>query len=96
MALLQVAARKAGGDDPIGNNDMYLEEVAQICDDVIVAWGNFKEAEERINQVLPLFPNALCFGLNQNRTPAHPLAMMYQGKTNSPKLSEYRALANCG
>lgn len=76
-------------DDPLGNNENILDEVEKICDDVIVCWGNFKEANERINQVLPRFPNALCFGLNQNGTPAHPLAMMYQGKTNTPKLTKY-------
>lgn len=76
-------------DDPLGNNDNHLEEVSQICDVVIVAWGSFKEADDRIKQVLPLFPEALCFGVNKNGTPAHPLAMMYQGKTNSPQLSKY-------
>ncbi len=77
--------------DPLGNNENILEEVEQICDDVIVCWGAFKEAEERIKEVLPRYPNALCFGVNQNGTPAHPLAMMYQGKTNSPQLQRYGA-----
>lgn len=75
--------------DPLGENENKLDEVAAMCDDVIVCWGNFKEAEERIKQVLPRYPNALCFGVNKNGTPAHPLAMMYQGKTNSPQLKRY-------
>jgi len=79
--------------DPLGDNDSALAEVQQVCDHVIVCWGNFKEAENRIKEVLPRFPDALCFGVNQNGTPAHPLAMMYQGKTNSPKLENYGALA---
>lgn len=78
-------------DDPLGNNENVLSEVEQICDDVIVCWGNFKEAEDRIKDVLPRYPNALCFGVNQNGTPAHPLAMMYQGKTKNPKLTTYCA-----
>lgn len=77
-------------NDPIGDNENVLKEVSEICDDVIACWGNFKEAEERIREVLPRYPNALCFGVNKNGTPAHPLAMMYQGKTNSPELALYQ------
>lgn len=77
-------------EDPIGQNDMVLQEVATQCQDVIVCWGNFKEAADRANEVLLGFPDALCFGKNKNGTPAHPLAMMYQGKTKNPQLERYQ------
>ena len=76
-------------ENAIGENDDKLKEVACICQDVIVCWGNFKQAEERIKQVLPNYPNAKCFGKTQSGKPFHPLAMMYAGLTNEPKLLNY-------
>lgn len=78
-------------DDPIGENDMKLAEVSNICQDVIVCWGNFKEAKNRIKEVLPRFPNAKCFGINSNGTPFHPLAMMPRNgrNPNNPELFLY-------
>ena len=75
--------------DPIGENDSKLKEVEAICDEVIVCWGNFKQAENRIKEVLSNFPNAKCFGINKNGTPYHPRAMSYKGKINSPELINY-------
>lgn len=75
--------------DPLGDNDNKLDEVAKQCDSVIACWGNFKQAKQRIEQVLPQYPNALCFGVNQNGTPYHPRAMSYKGLLNSPKLIPY-------
>lgn len=75
--------------DAIGDNDSKLKEVSELCSDVIVCWGNFKQADERIKQVLPNYPNAKCFGKTQSGKPFHPLAMMYAGLTNEPKLSIY-------
>lgn len=75
--------------DPLGENDQKLKEVEVLCADVIVCWGNFKQATERIKQVLPSYPNAKCFGFNQNGTPMHPLALMYNGTVKSPQLQPY-------
>lgn len=75
--------------DPLGENDTKLEEVRELCKDVIACWGAFKQTEERIKQVLPRYPDAKCFGLNQNGTPMHPLALMYNGTVKSPKLQPY-------
>jgi hypothetical protein len=76
-------------DDPLGENDSKLDEIEAICDDVIVCWGNFKQATKRISAVLPKYPNAKCFGRNKNGTPCHPLAMMYAGTINTATLSLY-------
>lgn len=82
-------------NDAIGDNDKKLKEVAAICDEVIVCWGNFKQADERIKEVLPMFPDAKCFGVTNSGKPFHPLAMMYAGLTNEPKLSKYEASSTC-
>lgn len=56
-----------------------LREVRRICKDVVFAWGNFKEAQQRQYLVAREFPGALCIKKNKNDTPVHPL---YQ-KSNS-------------
>lgn len=81
-------------DDPLGNNNNKLKEVEALCQDVIVCWGNFKQATARIKEVLPNYPDAKCFGINKNGTPFHPLAMMYKGIANDPELFLYSDLVN--
>lgn len=76
-------------EDPIGENDVKLKQVYSLCDGVIVCWGNFKQAQKRIIEVLPNYPDAKCFGFNKNGTPVHPLALMYNGTSNNPKLISY-------
>jgi hypothetical protein len=78
-------------NDPIGDNDIKLKEVSEVCQDIIVCWGNFKEAKKRIEDVLPRFNNVLCFGKNANGTPFHPLAMMPRNgrDPNNPILQPY-------
>lgn len=78
--------------DALGDNESKLKEVEALCSDVIICWGNFKQADERIKQVLPNYPNAKCFGVTNSGKPIHPLAMMYAGKTNNPVLYLYKNL----
>jgi hypothetical protein len=78
-------------ENPIGENESKLKEIEAICDDVIVCWGNFKQAENRIQEVLPNYPNAKCFGVTKTGKPLHPLAMMYAGLTDKPELYLYSA-----
>ncbi len=77
-------------DDPVGMNDHVLKEVESICDVVIVCWGNFNQAKNRITEVLPKYPKAKCFGINKNGTPCHPLALMYNGTVKEAKLIDYK------
>jgi hypothetical protein len=76
--------------DPLGDNDSKLKEVAAICHDVIVCWGSFPQAQERIKQVLPNYPFANCFGVNKNGTPFHPRALSYMGLLSKPELITYK------
>jgi len=80
--------------DPLGDNEKKLKEVEAMCDDVIVCWGDFKQAEKRILEVLPNYPNAKCFGVNKNGTPCHPLAMMYAGTVKTATLVNYNSNNN--
>lgn len=50
-----------------------LYNVRQKCYSVVFAWGNFKEANGRGNEVKKYFTNALCIGKNKNGSPKHPL-----------------------
>ena len=77
--------------DPLGDNNGKLKEVESICQDVIVCWGDFKQAEERIKDVLPNYPNAKCFGKSAGGRPFHPLALMYNGTAKEPKLTKYES-----
>lgn len=75
--------------NPIKDNDMYLEKIRELSDDVIFAWGNFKQAVYREKVMVRMFPGAKCFGKNKNGSPAHPLSLMYTGTINNPKLIDY-------
>ncbi len=81
-------------EDALGENDSKLKEVEAICNDIIVCWGNFKQADERIKQVLPNYPQAKCFGVTKGGKPLHPLAMMYAGLTDKPELFLYQQQEN--
>lgn len=79
------------GSDRI-NKARMLETVRKWnVAEVIFAWGNFKivKEAERDKELEEMFPGAKCFGFNQNGTPKHPLALMYEGTVNNPELYYY-------
>lgn len=76
-------------ENPIGDNESKLKEVESLCSDVIVCWGSFKQATDRIKHVLPNYPKAKCFGISKGGAPLHPLALMYNGTQNNPKLIDF-------
>lgn len=59
--------------DPVFGNDQWLGKISILCSDIIFAWGNFKEAQERAKQVIAMFPNAKALHINKNGSPKHPL-----------------------
>jgi hypothetical protein len=59
--------------DAINDNDQWLINISALSSEVIFAWGNFKEAQERAKQVIAMFPNAKALHINKNGSPKHPL-----------------------
>ena len=49
--------------------------------DVIFCWGTFDEAKERAKKVTDWFTNGLCFGINKDGSPWHPMGLHYAGLT---------------
>jgi hypothetical protein len=60
-------------DDPINGNDEWLPKISSLCSEIIFAWGNFKEAQDRAKKVIEMFPNAKALHINKNGSPKHPL-----------------------
>ncbi len=60
-------------ENPIMDNDKHLKEVAELCDKVVFCWGVFKESKKRCEEIINMFPNALCFKHTKDGSPWHPL-----------------------
>jgi hypothetical protein len=63
----------ARSDDPVGDNDGWLERIAPKCARIIFAWGNFHETKMREDKIIAMFPHAEALIINQNGSPRHPL-----------------------
>lgn len=59
-------------ENPLGDNDKWLKETSTKCEKVVFAWGSFKEAEERVNEVIKMFDGHALI-INQDGSPRHPL-----------------------
>lgn len=59
--------------DPIGDNDQWLEKIAVKCDRIVFAWGVFKQARVRAEDVKKRFPGAYCLKKTKEGHPWHPL-----------------------
>lgn len=75
-------------------NRSKLQEVATKCETVVFAWGTFRVVKEvrRDKELKEMFPNAKCFGINNDGSPFHPLAMMPRNgrDPNNPQLINYK------
>ena len=59
-------------EDPIGNNNEYLDHYCGMVDAIVFAWGNF-DVFGRDKEIIKKFPSAFCLGKNKNGSPKHPL-----------------------
>lgn len=59
--------------DPVGENDQWLQAMAGKSQKVIFAWGAFKQAKVRCQQVIEMFPEAECLLKTADGSPEHPL-----------------------
>lgn len=72
--------------DPIGLNDMWLENISTFCQSIIFAWGAFGDPKghdiirNRAEIVKNRFSNAFCLGKTKNGHPAHPLYLPKETK----------------
>lgn len=60
--------------NPIQDNDIWIQTAHAHCEDVIFAWGSFRQARYRAKEFIRMFPDALCFGKTAKGKPIHPLA----------------------
>lgn len=65
--------------DPFKDNEAWLITTAYGVQEIIFCWGNFKGIEYHTQRIASIFPSAKCFGKNTNKTPIHPMAIMWQG-----------------
>lgn len=64
-----------GAKDPIDpENNNYLLNLHQKCDQTLVAWGNHGNFLNRDNEVINLLHKEIyCLGITKNNQPKHPL-----------------------
>jgi len=81
--------------DPLGDNDKWLSDIGTKCNQVIFAWGSFKEAKKRSKEVIKLFTDGQCLVQNNDGSPKHPLYVA--GNTKPVKfIGEYGVCKICG
>jgi hypothetical protein len=56
-------------------NDLWLQNIAGKCTEIIFAWGNFSIVKEkgRDKELQSMFPNAKALIINKDGSPRHPL-----------------------
>lgn len=59
--------------NPLGDNDKWLETIAAKCDRIVFAWGIFKQARLRAEDVKKRFPGSYCLKKTKEGHPWHPL-----------------------
>jgi hypothetical protein len=60
-------------EDPIGENDKWVEALAKHCQRIVFAWGKFKQAEKWSQAIIDMFPDAYALKINKDGSPQHPL-----------------------
>jgi len=54
------------------DNNFWLHHISTKCKEIVFAWGNFN-VHGRDKELLSVFTNAKCLGVNKNGSPKHPL-----------------------
>ncbi len=62
-------------EDPLGDNDFWLDHVARICLKVVFAWGSFPQAADRAREVIQKF-DGYALVVNKDGSPRHPLYVL--------------------
>jgi len=55
------------------NNNFFLKFYGNKSQEILCAWGAFKEAKERANEVLKMMHNTTALQINKDGSPKHPL-----------------------
>lgn len=72
----------AAADDPVGpDNNLWLTELAECADLIVVAWGAHTMASTRVQSVIETLGDVKCLGVTKHGHPRHPL---YLPKTATP------------
>lgn len=61
-------------------NNKALKEIAEQCEDIVFAWGNFNIVRQkgRDKELIEMFPRAKCITKNKNGSPGHPLYKKFE------------------
>lgn len=64
--------------DQITMADRYFDTLRSMLNEnkdmiVVLCWGAFKQAKERGQKIMQMFPDAYVFGMTKNGDPMHPL-----------------------
>ena len=54
-------------------NDWHLITCGNKCQEILCAWGSFKEAKERAQEVVKMMHNMTALQINKDGSPKHPL-----------------------
>ena len=60
-------------DVELEKNNHWLCDISFKANQIIFAWGAFKEAHKRAKTVIKMFPDAKALLINQDGSPRHPL-----------------------
>jgi hypothetical protein len=62
-------------DDPL--NLVHLKKMIEKCERIVLGWGNSGDKPQWLGKIVK---QTFCFGLNQNRSPKHPLYLPYNSQ----------------
>lgn len=65
--------------EQLPENDLFLQQVNLHCETVVFCWGAAKTFG-RAEEVIAMFPAAMCFGRNAGLSPKHPLFLSGETK----------------